>query len=97
MSTTLRCKYRCPGCKCDEEFIGPARESPNDDVVAYVQRLARVAGLDHMTKHPECLHRRVDLMIPVPPKDDPDPWIGKAHEQPEVLPAIPEASDDANT
>lgn len=78
--STITVKYSCAICGItDREVEVPARESPDEDVKHYVEQvIGEKVGFDHMVKSPECFASVMkQLQIPLPPKDDPNPWIGK--------------------
>lgn len=76
---TIGIKYSCAICKTvDREVQVPARLSPDEDVVKWMEETAlRRIGQDHFTRMPGCWAKELkNIKIPID-KDDPDHWVGK--------------------
>jgi len=76
IAETIDVLYECMGCGHKGSVAVSGRES-GEDVVDWVNRVARIVQFDHSFKQPYCGECKVDLKIPLS-KYDPDGWIGKA-------------------
>ena len=72
--------FSCDGCGLvDAECKVRARRSPDEDVVHWVETVVgRAVQFEHIRRSLTCEAMKMKhLKIPMPPEDDPDPWIGK--------------------
>jgi len=59
-------KYKCLTCGLDTTCSVPPRKAEHVNVKWYVEDfIGRYVLTDHVKKSPQCLERKVDLMIPV--------------------------------
>jgi hypothetical protein len=77
---TITVFYSCKGCgSIDVPVEVPARESPDRDIVEYINNVRVRVSHHHFTKHLLCEAKSFELKIP----DDGDDngWIGRAKDE----------------
>lgn len=82
-------KFSCEACGLENVEVGvPPRNSPNIDIVRYVERtIGKRVGAKHAELSPHCRATKMSkLFIPLPDESDPSPWIGKEPSSPPAPP-----------
>jgi hypothetical protein len=77
-STMLTVKFRCNRCGVKGSAQVGARAS-EQDLLEWMGRVKAAVNMAHAVLSLLCDSPVVDLAIPMPLEDDPDPWVGKAN------------------
>jgi hypothetical protein len=75
---TIRVFYSCPLCGLKNEPANvPARESPDEPVLKWMENTTAILARHHSRRNPACQASGLkNLIIPVS-SDGPDVWVGK--------------------